>query len=249
MKPTELRLDGRVALVTGASRGLGRAVVRKLAASGCTVYLNARDAGTAGAAAAELRAPGCDVTAAPGDVSRPGVLPELLRGLADKHGQVDILVHCAVSLHRMPTVEPRSQEMHQDYEVAVAPLIHAAATLPAVMRPQGGRVIAVSSAGANRVVPAYVSLGLAKAALESLVRYLAVALAPAGVAVNAVSTARMDRGDATDPVSAALAARTPAGRLTRPDDIADAVALLCADEAFWLRGQVITVDGGLGLVG
>lgn len=249
MTSTTLRLDGRTALVTGASRGLGLAVVRKLAASGCEVHLNARDGDAARAAAAELRAEGANVTALPGDVSRPEVLPALLRDVARRAGRLDILVHCAVSLHRMPATAPHPQAMREDFEVAVAPLVHSASTLPEALRPGTGRVIAISSSGAGRVVPSYVSLGMAKASLESLVRYLAVELAPAGIAVNAVSTARMDHGTGDDPVSAALARRTPAGRLTRPADVADAVALLCADEAAWLHGQVVTVDGGLGLVG
>jgi enoyl-[acyl-carrier protein] reductase III len=100
-------------------------------------------------------------------------------------------------------------------------------------------------------VPAYLSVGLAKAALESLVRYLAVELAGRGIAVNAIATALLDKGDprslAASELGAMLASRTPAGRLSTPADVADAVALLCADEAAWIHGQVITVDGGLGL--
>ena len=107
----------------------------------------------------------------------------------------------------------------------------------------------MSSSGARRVVDGYLGLGMAKAALESLVRYLAVELAPTGVAVNAVSTAKVDKGtdDPRPDLVRTLAARTPAGRLTTPEDVASVVALLCTDEAGWLQGQVITVDGGLAL--
>ncbi|WP_328406286.1 SDR family oxidoreductase (plasmid) [Streptomyces sp. NBC_00390] len=226
--------------------------MHKLAASGCEVYLNARDREAAERAAADQeRATGGRVTAVPGDVSRPEVLPGILRDVARRHGHVDILVHCAVSLHRMQATAPQPEEMRQDFDVAVAPLLYSASVLPTVMPHGRGRVVAVSSSGAGRVVPAYVSLGMAKGALETLVRYLGAELAPSGTTVNAVSTARMDRGRTAedDPVAASLAARTPAGRLTQPDDVADTVALLCTDEASWLHGQVITVDGGLGLVG
>jgi enoyl-[acyl-carrier protein] reductase III len=114
-----------------------------------------------------------------------------------------------------------------------------------------GRIIAVSSNGARMAAPAYASLGMAKAALESLVRYLAVELAPKGITVNAVSTAKIDKGPDTPApeVAAMLAGRTPAGRLTTPRDVAGIVALLCTDEAAWLQGQVITADGGLSLRG
>jgi enoyl-[acyl-carrier protein] reductase III len=133
---------------------------------------------------------------------------------------------------------------------ALDPLLYAAPELVAAMAGGPGRVVAVSSLGARSVVPRYVGLGVAKAALESLVRYLAADLAGHGIAVNAVTTAKLDKGGAAkvNPEAVkALVARTPAGRLTRPEDLADAVALLCTDEAAWIHGQVLTVDGGSGL--
>ncbi|MDO0926692.1 SDR family oxidoreductase [Streptomyces sp. TG1A-8] len=243
-----LGLEGRVALVTGASRGLGRAVARKLCASGCDVYLNYATNDTDAERAVEsLRGLKGTAVAVKGDITRPDTLPALLDRITDRHGRLDVFVHNAASFHPMPTLSAAVADVHQDVAAAVDPLLHGAAHLAAAMAGGPGRIVAVSSLGAQAVVPRYVGLGLAKAALESLVRYLAVELAPQGIAVNAVATAKLDKGEpaAVNPEAArALAARTPAGRLTRPEDLADAVALLCTDEAAWIHGQVITVDGG-----
>lgn len=245
-----LGLEGTVGLVTGGTRGLGLAIAEKLCRCGGTVYLNflssTDEAEKALAALAGL--PG-RAGLLPGDVRAPGVLPGMLRDLAARHGAVDVLVHNAVSFHPMPATDPRIEPAREDMATALDPLLHAAATLAEVMRRPGGRVIAVSSTGSSRVVPHYVSLGMAKAALESLVRYLAADLAGVGVAINAVAAAKLDKGgDGSDrQVLTHLGQRTPAGRATRPADVADVVVLLCAAEAAWLHGQVITVDGGLGL--
>jgi enoyl-[acyl-carrier protein] reductase III len=243
-----LGLAGRVALVTGGTRGLGRAIARKLCASGCDVYLNyAGSDADAEEAVASLRGLKGTAVAVKGDITRPETLPGLLDRITGRHGRLDILVHNAASFHPMPTLAASVPDVHRDVAAAVDPLLHAAARLAEAMAGGPGRVVAVSSLGAQAVVPRYVGLGLAKAALESLVRYLAAELAPRGIAVNAVSTAKLDKGGpaAVNPEAArALAARTPAGRLTRPEDLADAVALLCTDEAAWIHGQVITVDGG-----
>ena len=155
----------------------------------------------------------------------------------------------AASLHRMSALRPDIGELWDDVRLAVSPLVQAASGLTELLNAGTGRVIAVSSSGARSVVPGYVSQGIGKAALESLVRYLAVELAPRGITVNAVSTGKLDKGPgaADDPLLRRLAERTPAGRLTVPEDVADAVALLCTPEAAWIHGQVLTVDGGRSL--
>ncbi|AHI01180.1 SDR family oxidoreductase [Kutzneria albida] len=234
-------LDKKVALVTGGSKGIGLAVARKLAASGCRVLINyAGDEAAATQAASEV-----DGELLRGDVFAPGGTAELLRSV----GRLDVFVHNAASWHPMPTGRVDPAGLRADVEAALNPLLDAITVLPEVM-PEGGRVVALSSNGSSRVIPAYVALGVAKAALESLVRYAAVELAPKGIAVNAVSTGKVDKGPGTPNAQLIpmLAARTPAGRLTTPADVADAVALLCAEEAGWIHGQVLTADGGLGLL-
>nr|WCI13844.1 LaxK3 [Streptomyces setonensis] len=244
-------LEGKVALVTGATRGLGLAIARKLCASGCHVLLNHR--GPLEAAAEALKAldplPGT-ADAAPADLGRPGEVAALLRDIGDRHGRLDLLVHNAATWHPASALRVEAKGLREDLAVALTPLLTAAPLLPALMGDRGGRVVAISSSGARSAVPGYVNAGLAKAALESLVRYLAAELAGHRIAVNAISTAKIDKGDATTnpAIAQVLAQRTPAGRLTTPADVADAVALLCADEAAWIHGQTLTVDGGLGLM-
>lgn len=245
----DLGLAGRTALVTGGTRGLGLAVARKLRASGCHVVLNYRaDDEAAKAALAELDGlPGSSVLAR-ADIATADGVNELLAAVRSGGQGLDVVVHNAASWHPMPASKPDLAGLHADVAAAVDPLLRLVPALAELM-PSGGRVVAVSSNGATRVIPGYVGLGVAKAALESLVRYLAVELAPRGIAVNAVSTGKLDKGPDTPNAEMLpmLAARTPAGRLTVPADVADVVALLCADEAAWIHGQVITVDGGLGV--
>ncbi|OLB80860.1 MAG: short-chain dehydrogenase [Actinobacteria bacterium 13_2_20CM_2_71_6] len=242
-----LDLTGRVAVVTGATRGLGRAIAGKLHASGCHVYLNYRGDDAAAAQAAQRLGP--NALPLKGDVTDPTVWPALLDTVLERHSRIDMFVHNAASWHPMPAVGADVDGVHGDLAVALDPLLRAAPVLAKAMDGGSGRIVAVSSSGAGSAVPQYVSLGLAKAALESLVRYLAVELAGAGITVNAVSTAKLDKGAQTpNPQAAAvLAHRTPGGRLTTPADVADAVALLCTPEAGWIQGQVLTVDGGLAL--
>ncbi|WP_433170032.1 SDR family NAD(P)-dependent oxidoreductase [Actinoallomurus sp. CA-150999] len=247
---TTLGLEGRIALVTGGTRGLGLATARRLCAAGCEVSLvYARSDADAEAAVASLSGLKGSAHTVKADVSDARQVRSAVERVADRHGRLDILVHNASSLHPTQVTSPDLDGIRRDGSVVVDPLLHVAPLLPQVMGGGPGRVVAVSSAGGTRVVPGHVGLGMAKAALESLVRYLAVELAPLGISANAVSTAKLDKGPGTTVPEAArmLARRTPAGRLTRPEDVADVIALLCTDEAAWIQGQVITVDGGLAL--
>ncbi|MEU0336026.1 SDR family oxidoreductase [Streptomyces sp. NPDC006193] len=243
-----LGLEGKRVLVTGGTRGLGLAIARKLSACGCEVVLNfAGSPEQAAKAAAGIEAAGAAVSLVRADVGTPEGVEALLETVARRYGGLDVFVHNAASFTPMPALAPDPGAAWRDLAVALTPLLCGARALAGLL-PAGGRIIAVSSTGAHDVVPGYVGLGMAKAALESQIRYLAVELAQRGVTVNAVSTAKLDKGESPPPAAVgALAARTPAGRLTVPQDVADVVALLCAPEAAWIQGQVVHADGGLGL--
>jgi enoyl-[acyl-carrier protein] reductase III len=244
-----LGLEGKVALVTGAARGLGRAIAHKLCASGCHVLVNYASSDAAAAATVESFA-GLKGTASllKGDVRDPRTVADLLDTVERDHGRLDVFVHNAATFRPMMAVRPDPEAFASEQALALNPLLHGAGRLIKLMA-GGGRIVAISSNGASSVIPAYLGVGVAKAALENLVRYLAVELAPHGIAVNTVATAMLDKGEGTAnaEVMGILAARTPAGRLSTPADVADAVALLCTAEAGWIQGQTLMVDGGLGL--
>jgi len=253
---SSLGIAGKVAIITGGSRGLGRAIAEKLCAGGCHVivsYANS-DQDAQDALSSLARLPG-SATLVKGDVREHAVLEAVVNKAIDTHGRLDIFVHNAAALQPMSAVAPDAAAVYREQELALNPLLLGAGIFAKVMNEAtGGRVIAISSNGAGHVIPGYLSVGVAKAAMESLVRYLAAELAGQGIAVNAISTALLDKGGpntgglANPAIATMLAARTPAGRLSTPADVADAVALLCAPEAAWIHGQVITVDGGLGLL-
>ncbi|MEV0277094.1 SDR family oxidoreductase [Streptomyces sp. NPDC050610] len=244
--------SGALALVTGATSGVGLAVARRLAAAGHEVLMNyAHDEDRALTAEKELVEAGGTVRLMRADISTPLGVVRLLEEIRGTYGRLDVLVHSAGSFHPMSTAAPRVEGALRDGAVALGPLVYGAGRLGDLLTPGAGRLVAVSSAGARSVVPGYAGLGMAKAALESMVRYLAVELAGRGIAVNAVAAGKL-APDAPDRLPAeALArivARTPAGRLTAADEVADVVALLCRPEAAALHGQVLTVDGGAGLL-
>lgn len=249
--PGSLGLDGRVALVTGANRGLGLAVARQLCAAGCLVYLNHRqDSAAAEEALRQLSGLPGKARAVRADVRDPQEFAAMLATVQEEQGGLDVFVHNAATFRPNSAVGLDLDAFQAEHEVTLGPLLSGASKLAELMAGRPGRIIAISSNGARSVIPGYVGVGVAKAALESLVRYLAVELAGRGIAVNAVATAMLDKGERTANPGMAefLGRRTPAGRLTTPTDVADFVTLLCGDQAAWLHGQVITVDGGLGLL-
>jgi enoyl-[acyl-carrier protein] reductase III len=247
-------LDGRIALVTGAARGIGRAIARKLAAGGCDVavnYYNSHD--EAESLCAELRALGRRAVAIKASVGMPDSVDELFAELARHFDRLDIVVSNAASGVLRPATEMALKHWRWCMETnAFALNLLAQRALP--LMPQGGRIIAMSSLGAQRAMPGYGFVGASKAALESLVRTLAQELGPRGIRVNAVSAGVVDT-DALqyfpnrEQLLESFAARTPAGPKLTPEDVAGAVYLLCLPEAAMINGHTLFVDGGFAISG
>jgi enoyl-[acyl-carrier protein] reductase III len=236
-------------LVTGGSRGIGREVARRFAQDGAARvaigYL--RNDAAAEETAEELRALGAEPVLLRGNVASTRIADEVAA-----LGPLDAVVHCAATGVIRPALE--TTDKHFDWTLAAnARAFLALARAAAPQMQSGSSLVAVSSLGSVRVLENYVLVGTSKAALEALVRYLAVELAPQGIRVNAVSggvveTDALDHFPNREQMLAGSLARTPAGRLVEPGDVADAVAFLCSSEAAMIRGQTIVVDGGFSLV-
>jgi enoyl-[acyl-carrier protein] reductase III len=233
--------------VTGGSRGIGRAIALRFARDGAKRvaigYL--RNDRAAEETAEELRALGAEPVLVRGNVTSQRVLDEVAA-----LGPLDVLVHNAATGVIRPALE--TEDKHWDWTVnANARALLQLARVAAPSMPDGSSIVAISSLGAQRVLENYVLVGTSKAALESLVRYLGVELAP-GIRVNAVSGGVVETGalehfpNREEMLRAGRA--NPVGRLVSPDDIAGAVAFLCSKDADMIRGQTIVVDGGFSLL-
>ncbi|MFI5325397.1 MAG: enoyl-[acyl-carrier-protein] reductase FabL [Candidatus Rokuibacteriota bacterium] len=247
-------LAGKIALVTGASRGIGRAIALKLAAAGCDVavnYVNSHE--EADAVCAAVRAAGRRACAIQADVGKPESVTELFGELGRHWDHLDILVSNAASGVLKPTLEMTLKHWRWCLETnALALALLAQRAVP--LMPAGGRIVAMSSLGADRAMPGYGFVGASKAALESLVRTLAQELGPRGIRVNAVSAGVVDT-DALrafperDVLLSTFAERAPAGKALTVDDVAGAVYLLCLPEAAMITGHTLAVDGGFSIAG
>jgi enoyl-[acyl-carrier protein] reductase III len=247
-------LSGKIALVTGAARGIGRAIALKLASAGCDVaanYYNSHE--EAETLCAAIRALGRRAVAIKASVGLPESVDELFAELKKHFDRVDIVVSNAASGVLRPTLEMTLKHWRWCMETnAFALNLLAQRAVP--MMPAGGRIIAMSSLGAERAMPNYGFIGASKAALESLVRSLAQELGPRGIRVNAVSAGVVDT-DALqhfpnrEELLASFAHRTPAGPVLTPQDVAGAVYLLCLPEAGMVTGHTLFVDGGFAISG
>ena len=243
--------EGKVALVTGASRGIGRAIALEFARRGSNIAFNYMRSHEAAAdterAVLDLGVDCLRVKAQVGDLEKIGMLFE---AIAERYGRLDILINNAASGVQRAAVD--LDPKHWDWTMAVnarAPWL--CAVEASRLMSSGGSIVNISSMGSVRVLPHYFSVGVSKAALEAVTRYLAVELAPMGIRVNGVSggyveTGAFDSFPNRDQMVMA-AEQTVTGRPLTPDDIAAAVAFLCSRQAEMIRGQVLVVDGGVTL--
>ena len=243
-----MTFEGASVLVTGGSRGIGKAIALRFASLGATRIAIAYMRGDTAAeeTAEELRALGAEPVLVRGNVASIRVADEVAA-----LGPLDALVHAAATGVIRPALE--THDKHWDWTLsanarALLSLTRAAA--PAM--PGGASVVGISSLGSIRVLDNYTLVGVSKAALETLVRYLAVELAPRGIRVNAVSAGVVETGALehfpNKDAMLEMGVRNPVGRLVTPEDVAGVVTFLCSPEADMIRGQTIVIDGGWSLL-
>ena len=247
-------LGGQVARVTGASRGIGRAIAQKLASAGSDVAVNYyNSAEEAEALCVEIRGMGRRACALQASVGIPDSIDDMFAELGKHFDRLDILVSNAASGVLKPALEMTLKHWRWCLETNALALNLLAQRAVPLMR-AGASIIAMSSLGASRAMPDYGFIGASKAALESLVRTLAQELGPRRIRVNAVSAGVVDT-DALryfpnrEELLANFARRTPAGPVLTPQDVAGAVYLLCLPEAAMITGHTLVVDGGFCISG
>ena len=240
-------------LVTGGSKGIGRAIALRFAGPGEAVFINFHaDDAAAESTAQELRSRGADAHLVKGDVADPDGARQVLAEVAQRAERLDQLVHCAVDPYATPALEADPARFTRAVHVnGLALLFLVQAALP--LLGSGSTVFFLSSRGSHTVVPNYVGVGPAKALGESLVRYLAVELAPRGVRANVVSAGPLPT-DALRAIApnleerlAAAATASPSGRNVDFDDVTALVEYLASPAAAMIQGQTVMVDGGLTL--
>ena len=233
-------MNGKTALVTGGARGIGRAIVLKLASQGTNVIINYFRNGDTARETVELATSlGVEAHSFKANVGDPKKIKQMFDWVRDEIGYLDILVNNAASGIQRPVLDINAR----------GPLLCSKEAAP-LMDGRGGRIVNISSLGSTRVMADYAAVGVSKAALEALTRYLAVELAPKGIVVNAVSgglvsTGALEHFPKRDQMLNKAKQETPAGRLVTEDDLAQVVAFLCSDAADMIIGQTIIVDGGM----
>ena len=243
-------LEGKVALITGSSRGIGAGIARVLADNGADVFVNYRsDKAGADDVARSIKASGRRAWPVQADVRKTDEIERLFEQIGQETGFIDILVNNAVEPIAKTAMALTVDEWDRSMNVAArALLLCAQRAVPLMAGRDHPSIIHLSSRGAARGGGTYCALGVAKAAAESLVRYLAADLACDGINVNSVRAgsvdtvaARVMRGG----VPPAPAPDHPLGRLSESEDVGRVVAFLCTPAAAWIRGQVIDATGNL----
>jgi enoyl-[acyl-carrier protein] reductase III len=240
--------EGASVIVTGGSRGIGRELALRFADEGAARvaigYL--RNDAAAEEVAAKVRSRGAEPVLLRGNVSSPKVAEQVA-----SLGPLDVLVHNAATGVIRPALE--TEDKHWDWTLAAnARALLSLARAAAPQMPEGSAIVGLSSLGSIRVLENYVLVGTSKAALEAVVRYLGVELAPRGIRVNAVSagvveTDALEFFPNKEEMLDAARGRTPAGRMVEPGDVADAVLFLASRRAKMIVGQTLIVDGGFSL--
>lgn len=245
---------GKIALITGSGRGIGKAIALHFARLGADVVINFfRNRQPAEETADEIRSLGRQALVVKADIGTIEGINTLFDQVEQSFDRLDYFISNAASGYNRPALQQKPKGWDWTMNINARSLLFASQrAMPLMEKRGGGAIVAISSPGSQRVLPDYVVVGASKAALEALVRYLAVELAPHKIIVNAVSPGIV----MTDALSHFQSFKTieenitkiieqiPTGRMATPEDIAGVVAFLCSPAARMICGQVITVDGG-----
>ena len=248
-----MKTKERSIFISGGSRGIGKAISLSQAKKGTVIFINyLRDDEAAIKVKKEAEKKGAKVFLLPGNIGDPDTILSLFKSIQEKVSHLDILIHNAA----LGVFKPAHQLREKDWDISLdvnakALLFLSQSALPS-MKHHGGKIIAISSLGSTHFTPNYGAIGISKAALESLVRYLAVELAPYKIHVNAVSGGLVETDSLKmfpnfHDMKREFLRRTLGGRLGSPEDIAKVVSFLLGSDSDWLYGQTLIADGGYSL--
>ncbi len=242
-------LTGNLTLVTGGGRGIGKAIALKLASQGSDIIIDFfRHREAAEETAKEIEALGAKASIIRANVGNPAKIDEMFDTISRNFGYLDILISNAASGVGRPIMDVDVKAWEWTMDINARALLLCAQRAARLMEGRGGKIVSISSLGSSFVLPNYSVVGTSKAAMEVLTRYLAIELAPRGICVNTVAASAVETEALKFYIKEQLMPdtrqATPAGRMVIPEDVANAVAFLCSEEASMIRGQTIVVDGG-----
>ena len=244
------KLKGRVAVVTGASKGIGAAIAEGLAKEGASVVVNYSSSGEqASAVVAKIQAAGA-AKAVRADVSKPAEARKLIEAAVSAFGRLDILVNNAGIYQSRPLPEISEEHYNSIFNLNVKGLLFTTQAAANAFGDHGGAIINISSLASQTAIPNYGVYSATKAAVDSFTRTLAAELGPRKILVNSVLPGPVETEGTQamagwDQLQEQFVSRTPLGRVGQPRDIANVVSFLASDDAGWITGQVIPVAGGL----
>ncbi len=246
----------KIALVTGASRGIGRATALTLAGGGADVVVHYhRNQAMAEEVVQAARGLGRRAMAAGANLEAPEEITRLFDQIAERFGALDIFVASHAATAFKSTLEIKPHHIQRTFDLIVRSLVLCVQRAVPLMKGRDGAIVTIGGQGTTECLPNYALLGAAKGALETWTRYIAYELAGEGITANCVSpgviatdSARFYGGDRFAEFDRLVSAYTPRGRMGTPEEVAAVIAFLCSPGARYVHGQTIVVDGGLGLV-